>query len=133
MKFLAVIPALIEALYRGRQLSHVETWKSIGVATSAVSGLLAAIAGIAVSQGWLDEIPIETITGVSSGLVTLVSAVLTYLQVATTKKIGLAERDDTSDASDPDLAGDSGLRSDELQARSKPKPNNRDSFGAFGE
>lgn len=116
------IATAIEALYRGRQLANVETWKNAGVATAALSGLLSLVSGIAVSQGWLDAVPDELIMGVSSGVVTLVSAVLAYLQVATTEKIGVRPRDD---------AGASGVRRDELPPGGEPEY--RDSRGGFSD
>jgi hypothetical protein len=119
------LPSIIEALYRGRQLANVETWKVAGAAAAALSGLLSALVGIAVSQGWLSNVSPETIMEVSSALVTLVSAVLTYLQIATTKKIGLSARGHDPD----DASGDSGLRGDEVPARNPTE--HRDPFGSF--
>ena len=119
------IPAVIAALYRGRQLANVETWKVASTATAALSAFLTALAGIALMSGWIDEVPSEHILAFSSWAVTGVSLVLGYLNVATTKKIGL------TDPAELDDSGDSGLRSDELPTGGKPKQ--RDPFGAFGE
>ena len=49
------IPAIIEALYRGRQLAKVETWKVASTATAAVTGLLSALVGIASAMGAAQE------------------------------------------------------------------------------
>lgn len=98
MKPLYALLPLIDALYRGRQLAHVETWKVAGTAVAALSAFLTALAGIATAMGWLDAIPAQTILEVSSAIVTLVFTVLGYLQVATTEKIGLAD----PPADDPD-------------------------------
>lgn len=86
------IALMIRALYRGAQLARVETWKKKGVAIAALSGLLSALVGIAVSFGWLDDVPPQLIMEVSSALVSLVMVVLGYLQIATTEKIGIADR-----------------------------------------
>jgi hypothetical protein len=117
------IPALIEALYRGHQLANVATWKANGTRLAAMSGFLSALVGIATAMGWLDEVSPQTIMEVSSALVTIVSAILAYLQVATTEKIGLP----APDAGEP--SGDSGMRGDEVQTRSQPE--HRDPFGSF--
>lgn len=86
------IALMIRALYRGAQLARVETWKKKGVALAAVSGLLSALVGIAVTFGWLSDVPPQLIMEVSSALVSLVMFALGYLQVATTEKIGLPDR-----------------------------------------
>lgn len=83
------ISLAVRALYQGTQLAKVETWKKAGVATTVLTGFLSALVGLAVSFGWLDQVDPQTIMEVSSALVTLVSLVLGYLQVATTEKIGL--------------------------------------------
>jgi hypothetical protein len=83
------IALAIQALYRGSQLAKVETWKKAGVAATVMTGFLSALVGLAVSFGWLDQVDPQTIMEISSALVTLVSVVLGYLQVATTEKIGL--------------------------------------------
>jgi hypothetical protein len=88
----------IEALNQGQELTHVQAWKNLGVITSAVSSVLSGLVGIAVSQGWLSDIPPETIMLLSSGLVTLAAGLVTYLQVATTTKVGFSatgERNET--------------------------------------
>lgn len=85
------ISLAVRALYQGSQLAKVETWKKAGVATTVLTGFLSALVGLAVSFGWLDEVDPQTIMEMSSALVTLVSLVLGYLQVATTEKIGLRD------------------------------------------
>ncbi len=90
MKLLAVLIPLTDALYRGRQLTHVETWKVAGTGIAALSAFLTALAGVAVAMGWFAEIPAKTILEVSNVLGTLVFTVLGYLQVATTEKIGFS-------------------------------------------
>jgi hypothetical protein len=84
-----VIPAL-QALRYGYELADADIWKATGAATAAVTGFLSALAAIAVSLGWFPaEIPPETIMGVSSGIVALVSTFLGYLQIATSKRVGM--------------------------------------------
>jgi hypothetical protein len=59
---------------------------------------LSAIGGYAASQGWLsEEVNPETIMGISSTLVTASMAFLSWVQVATTKRIGFdkSENDNT--------------------------------------
>jgi hypothetical protein len=87
----------IEALNQGQELTHVQAWKNLGVITSAVSSVLSGLVGIAVSQGWLSDIPPETIMLLSSGLVTLAAGLVTYLQIATTKKLGIAQKNQQGD------------------------------------
>lgn len=85
------ISLAVRALYQGTQLAKVETWKKVGMATTVLTGFLSALVGLAVSFGWFDEVDPQTIMEMSSALVTLVSLVLGYLQVATTEKIGLRD------------------------------------------
>lgn len=87
---------IIRALYQGAQLSKVETWKKVSVATAAMTSLLSAFAGLAISFGWLENVDPQTIMEASSALVTLISLVLAYFQVATTEKIGIKPKSGTS-------------------------------------
>lgn len=100
----------IRALKAGVQLANVETWKKRGVAVALVTALLSALAGLALTFGWLEEVDTQTIAEVASALVTLVGVVLGYLQVATTEKIGI-KADDSHDLSELD---DEHVRVDEL-------------------
>lgn len=83
------IALAVRALYRGAQLAQVETWKRVSVATTALTGFLSALAGLAFAFGWIPQVPAELIVEASSGLVAIIMAVIGYLQVATTEKIGL--------------------------------------------
>ena len=97
---------IIQALYRGVQLSKVETWKKVSVATAVVSALLSALVGIAVLLGWMDNIPPEKIMEVSSAIVTIVFAVLGYFGVATTEKIGIKPKSDNKPNSVQSMSSD---------------------------
>lgn len=85
------IALAVRALYRGSQLAKVETWKKASVATTALTGLLSALVGLAVTVGWLERVDPQLIMEISSALVTLVTLVLGYFQIATTDKIGLTD------------------------------------------
>jgi hypothetical protein len=81
---------LFESLYRGSHLDHTVGWKYAGVATSAVTAVLSLASGIAVVAGWIpSEIPPETIMAASSFIVSGIAALLGYITVATTDKIGV--------------------------------------------
>ena len=79
---------MFNALYAGSKLLHVKPWKEAGAGIALVSAFLSAVVGLAVSYGWIDKIDDETIMKVSSVLVTGVSVILWFIQVATTEKIG---------------------------------------------
>jgi hypothetical protein len=85
---------LFQALRYGAELTHAEKWKARATAIAAVTGLLSAVTGFAAAQGWLAAIDPQTIMEVSSALVTLVSAVLAYFQVATSERLGLGKNHD---------------------------------------
>lgn len=85
---LPVIPA-VQALKYGYELANAAAWKNTATATAALTGLLSALASIAAAQGWLTELPQETIISVSSAIVALISTFLGYLNVATSRKIGV--------------------------------------------
>lgn len=59
------LTAAIGALYRGRQLANVETWKNVGVATAALSGLLSFAAGIALSAGGMEAVLLGGVSNAS--------------------------------------------------------------------
>lgn len=81
---------LFSALRYGSQLSNVEAWKIGGVAVASLTGLLSALTGLAATFGYLPSgVSEETLVQASSAIVTLVGMALAYLQVATTKKIGI--------------------------------------------
>jgi hypothetical protein len=82
---------LVRALRYGAELRQAEVWKNRATALAAVTGLLSALVGLAVTRGWMQEIDPQTIMEVASALVTLVSAVLAYLQVATSARVGVGK------------------------------------------
>lgn len=124
------IALVIRALYRGVQLAKVETWKKAGVATAAMTGFLSAAIGLAVAFGWLSEVDPQMIMEVSSVLVTLVSLVLGYLQIATTEKIGMPDHSHQSEQL-PGSAGQNVQGPAETQPRSDPRYSAHDD--AFGD
>jgi hypothetical protein len=81
---------LIRALRYGNELKNVESWKRGGVTIAALTGLLSALSGLAVTFGYIPEaVSEEMIMQLSSAIVTIVGVILAYLQIATTKKIGV--------------------------------------------
>ena len=82
---------LFQVLRYGSELTHAEAWKARATAIAALTGVLSAVTGYAVSQGWLAEIDPQTIMEVSSAVVTIVSAVLAYFQVATSGRVGVGK------------------------------------------
>lgn len=82
---------LFQALRYGAELTHAEKWKARATAIAAVTGLLSAVTGFAAAQGWLEAIDPQTIMEVASALVTIVSAVLAYFQVATSGRVGVGK------------------------------------------
>lgn len=88
------ISSLLTVLQKGQSLTDVVPMKQAGVMVSLVSMLLSAGFGYALSNGWLqDEISAETVFSLSSLLVSMAMAFLSWVQVATTKKIGLTPDD----------------------------------------
>jgi len=79
----------VRVLQKGVALSNAKTWKKTETATATMSAFLTALASIAVAQGWFDGLDADTIMAVSSLLVTVVFAVLGYLNVATDEEVGL--------------------------------------------
>jgi hypothetical protein len=77
-------------LQKGQEVANVVPAKQAGVAVSIVSMLLSSGFGYALSHGWLvDEVPAETVFMLSSVLVSAAMAFLSWVQLATTKRIGL--------------------------------------------
>jgi fumarate reductase subunit D len=87
---------LVMALFRGDELLHVEAWKKGGAAAAVITAILSALVGIAVARGWVpaDVVTTESIAVLSSALVSVVGVVLGYLQIATSRRVGLRRRDD---------------------------------------
>ena len=82
---------MLRALRYGAELSNAEAWKTRATAIAALTGLLSAVTGFAAAQGWLAAIDPQTIMEVSSAVVTIVSAVLAYFQVATSGRVGVGK------------------------------------------
>lgn len=82
---------MFRVLRYGAELRHAEAWKKRATAVAALTGVLSALTGIAVARGWLHDIDPQTIMEVASALVTLVSAVLSYFQVATSARVGVGK------------------------------------------
>jgi hypothetical protein len=82
---------MLRALRYGAELTNAEVWKTRATAIAALTGLLSAVTGFAAAQGWLEAIDPQTIMEVSSALVTIVSAVLAYFQVATSGRVGVGK------------------------------------------
>ena len=85
---------MLRALRYGAELTNAEAWKTRATAIAAVTGLLSAVTGFAAAQGWLEAIDPQTIMEVASALVTIVSAVLAYFQVATSGRVGVGKNQD---------------------------------------
>lgn len=82
---------LLSSLQQGQTVPNVVPVKRAGVAVSLVSMALSAICGYALNRGWLvDEVSAETVFALSSALVSAAMAFLSWVQVATTDKIGFA-------------------------------------------
>jgi len=82
---------MLRALRYGAELSNAEAWKTRATAIAALTGLLSAVTGFAAAQGWLEAIDPQTIMEVASALVTIVSALLAYFQVATSGRVGVGK------------------------------------------
>ena len=82
---------MLRALRYGAELTNAEAWKTRATAIAALTGLLSAVTGFAAAQGWLEAIDPQTIMEVSSALVTIISAVLAYFQVATSGRVGVSK------------------------------------------
>ena len=79
----------ISAVRRGVTLTNAQTWRKTGTAVAASSAFLTALMGFALAQGWLGtELSPQTIMEISSLLVSVVFAVLSYLNVATDEAQG---------------------------------------------
>ena len=91
--------SVLRVVQRGVTLTNAQTWRVTGTAVAASSAFLTALAGFALSQGWLgEEISPQTIMEVSSLLVSAVFAALSYLNVATDEEQGIKpkKRDEES-------------------------------------
>lgn len=81
---------LIGALRAGQELPHTTGVKWAGIAFTFVSLFLTALAGVALSQGWIQtDIPPEQIYELSSLLVSTALVAIGYAQVATSARVGL--------------------------------------------
>lgn len=106
------LKVLIAALRAGQELPHTTGVKWSGIAVTAVSLVLTALSGLALSRGWIQaDIPPEQIYELSSILVCVVLVALGYIQAATTPRVGLLP----PDRHDPPAGRpDERLRGDEL-------------------
>lgn len=84
------LKVIIGALRAGQELPHTTGVKWAGLAFTAVSLVLTALSGVALSRGWIQtEIPPEQVYALSSLLVSAVLGALGYIQAATTTRVGL--------------------------------------------
>ena len=88
---LTKVSDLVLALEKGRELDNVEAWKTSGVLGSVVTSGLSLLSAIAASAGWF-AIDDQTLVALSSILVSLVTAFVSYVQIATTQKIGIKNK-----------------------------------------
>jgi hypothetical protein len=95
----------LAALRYGNQLADVKHWKQAGVAVATLTAFLSALSGLAVAFGWIPEgVSEEMIMQLSSAIVTIVGVILAYLQVATTKKIGIGHETEALDVDEQEQA-----------------------------
>jgi hypothetical protein len=88
------ISGLFNALQKGTEVLNAVQVKKAGVAVSLVSMALSSVVGYGAALGWFaGEVSPETIYGISSTLVTGAMAFLSWVQVATTKRIGFTPDD----------------------------------------
>lgn len=88
---------LIRVVQRGVTLTNAKTWRATATAVAASSSFLTALTGFALAQGWLGaDISPSTIMEVSSLLVSVVFAVLSYLNVATDEEQGVKPKPKSS-------------------------------------
>ena len=81
---------IIGALRIGQELPRTTGVQWAGIAFTVVSLALTALAGVALSQGWIQtDIPPEQIYELSSLLVRTALLVIGYAQVATSTRVGL--------------------------------------------
>jgi hypothetical protein len=85
---MTILSKFVEPLKKGHQLENVTAGKKVAVATAGTTFVASVITAILASNGLLHFAPPEVIMTVSSLIVSGVSAVLGYLTVATTQKIG---------------------------------------------
>jgi hypothetical protein len=99
-----ILKAILSVLYKGNQLSNVETWKNTQGAVLLVVSILASLSVIIKFFGI--EIPLTEmqITDIAEGIVALVSGFLAYLTYATTEKVGLKKKENEVD--DPEQGHD---------------------------
>lgn len=79
---------LWKAVKKGEQLKNVNAWKEGGVAISVVTSILSAALGVLYSLDMIPQVDEMSVIQVSASIVSVVSFILTYIQVATTKRIG---------------------------------------------
>lgn len=83
---------LISALKIGHELPNPTTAKWFGLAVTGCSILLSSVGSFALSRGWLSGVlSPDEVYQLTGFLVTSVLTALGYVQVATTKKVGLGE------------------------------------------
>ena len=89
------LPKFLMALYAGNQVDNVTGVKKVGLAASIATMITSVLVGVAVSSGWVTAVPEEVVVGLNSVLITALGAALTWIQVATTKKLGLKAPDES--------------------------------------
>lgn len=136
-----ILTTIIDAFRRGSELPNATGVKWAGFAFTGISLVLTAIAGYALSHGWIGAaIPPEQIYELSSAIVSAVLAALGAVQVATTPRIGIlpARNDNPSDngLQSSEHPNDKGMPPDfDDQSHGIPKPNPKPRFrkpGPFG-
>lgn len=96
---------LLDALRKGSELANVEAWKTTGVALAILISLFSILSEVAVLQGWLaGPVSADLIQQLSAAIVAVVGVALAYLQVATSKKIGVGGKKGPTPA-DPEPPG----------------------------
>lgn len=79
--------AVIEVLYRGKELANAEAWKRRQVILGALTALLPALAIVAGVD--LSDADVQAI---AAGVAALAGCVQSYLAVATSARVGLPPR-----------------------------------------
>lgn len=76
--------AIIEVLYRGKELANAETWKH----RQAILGVLVALLPAAAIAGGVDLADAD-VQAIAAGVAALAGCVQSYLAVATSARVGL--------------------------------------------
>lgn len=80
---------LLTSLEKGKELESVEEWKKSGILTSIFTSITSLGIVIAIRMGWLDEMSTEDIMTLSGIIISFITLFLAWVQVATTKKLGI--------------------------------------------